>query len=311
MNGAGDTFWDNVWQLRLRGLIPRVWKAGHIREHLKGLYKPNTINSVPINYSVEREGTKIGNAVKNGQAPKVWRVGPGDYQLITDPEDNAETQDTEKNRAEERATELRRDYIEPPPVVYDEPDRPRPHGESRAHLTSPRGGRYSGDRSVRANTYYPNRFGASDTAEDFSTAEKAEFIVLKYLVDKYEGQAQIEEDKGGADLMVSTDGKVERIEVKGTESSTIAWQKLKVSSQKSHDALESRDASIYRVVDVNGPRPRIYILTHGRDFTLEPEPRWAVKRVPSDDDRYPLRGEPYRFSRPHDPVAADEWEIQR
>ena len=309
MNGAGDTFWDNVWQLRLRGLIPRVWKAGHIREHLKGLYKPNTINSVPINYGVEREGTKIGNAVKNGQAPKVWRVGPGDYQLITDPEDNAETQDTEKNRAEERATELRRDYIEPPPVVYDEPDRPRPHGE--AAPISPRPEEVDTPETDR---YGPIPITLTESERQglarLSTAEKAEFIVLKHLVDKYEGQAQIEEDKGGADLMVSTDGKVERIEVKGTESSTIAWQKLKVSSQKSHDALESRDASIYRVVDVNSLHPRIYILTHGRDFTLEPEPRWAVKRVPSDDDRYPLRGEPYRFSRPHDPVAADEWEAR-
>ena len=89
--------------------------------------------------------------------------------------------------------------------------------------------------------------------------------------------------------------------MKGTESPTIAWQQLKVSSQKSHDALENRDASMYRVVHVNGPCPRIYILAYGRDFTLEPEPRWAVKRVPPKDDRYPLRGEPYRYELPYDP----------
>ena len=33
-------------------------------------------------------------------------------------------------------------------------------------------------------------------------------------------------------------------------------------SQKSHDALISGDASIYRVVEVSSANPRIYFLTH-------------------------------------------------
>ena len=131
------------------------------------------------------------------------------------------------------------------------------------------------------------------------------------VVERHKGHAEIEDDHEGVDLKVSIDGRTERIEVKGTASSTIAWQQLKVSSQKSHDALKNRDASIYRVVDVNSLHPRIYILEYGRDFTLEPEPRWAVKRVPSEDERYPLRGEPYRYIRPHDTVAEDEWEALR
>lgn len=44
---------------------------------------------------------------------------------------------------------------------------------------------------------------------------------------------------------------------------------------------------------------------------LDHEPRWAVKPVPPEDYRYPLRGKPYRYDRPYDPVAADEWEIRR
>ena len=67
---------------------------------------------------------------------------------------------------------------------------------------------------------------------------------------------------------------------------------------------------MYRVVDVDGEEPRICILTYGQHFTLEPEPRWAVKRVPLEDDRYPLRGEPYRYDLPYEPVAQDDWEVR-
>ena len=34
-----------------------------------------------------------------------------------------------------------------------------------------------------------------------------------------------------------------------------------------------------------------------------------AKRVTPKDDRYPLRGLPYRYDRPHDPVALEDWEI--
>ena len=95
----------------------------------------------------------------------------------------------------------------------------------------------------------------------------------------------------------------------GTADSTIAWEKLKVSSRKSHDALVSGEATIYRVVDVDSADPRVHILIYGEDFTLEPEPRWAVKRIPPDNERYPLRGLPYRYDRPHDPVALEDWEF--
>ena len=34
-----------------------------------------------------------------------------------------------------------------------------------------------------------------------------------------------------------------------------------------------------------------------------------AKRVTPKDDRYPMRGLPYRYDRPHDPVALDDWEF--
>ena len=34
-----------------------------------------------------------------------------------------------------------------------------------------------------------------------------------------------------------------------------------------------------------------------------------AKRVTPKNDRYPLRGKPYRYDRPYDPVAFDDWEI--
>ena len=143
-----------------------------------------------------------------------------------------------------------------------------------------------------------------------STADKAVSIVRTYLRERFGHRAAIEEDKDGVDLRISIDGRRERVEIKGTESPTLDWHKLRVSSRKSHDALTSGDATIYRVVDVSGPTPRIYVLTHGQHFTLEPEPRWAVKRVTTADDRYSLRGEPYRYELPHEPVASDDWELR-
>ena len=145
--------------------------------------------------------------------------------------------------------------------------------------------------------------------EDLSTEQKALAIVRSLLKDKYGQDVSIEEDRDGVDLRVAIDGKIERIEVKGTKDSDIAWQKLKVSSKKSHDAIVSGDATIYRVVDVDSADPRVYILIYGEDFTLEPEPRWAAKQIPPDNNRYPLQGMPYRYDRPFDPVALDDWEF--
>ena len=307
MSERRSTFWEHVYDLRDRDLIPRVWRTGDLRPFLAGPgsaeFALTTINVCPFNSSVSTEGGKIGDFVARGAAPKVWRVGRGQFRLIADPGDDGQTQESERHRAMDRADQLRQRIK----VASGRRGTAiiSPHGQSTSQI----------DALPESTSRYPSFSVALSPTQrqdlaGLGTAEKAVSIVRKHLSDRHGRGAVIEEDRDGADLRVSIDGRCERIEVKGTESSTLDWHKLKVSSQRSHDALTRGGASIYRVVDVSGPNPRIYVLTHGRHFNLEHEPRWAVKRVPPDDGRYPLRGEPYRYDLPHEPVAADDWAIR-
>ena len=143
---------------------------------------------------------------------------------------------------------------------------------------------------------------------DLKTEKKALFVVRKYLHCKYGREVAIEEADNGADLEVSfDDGHTEFIEVKGTKSTRIAWGKLKVSSRQSFKVLRSGKARMYRVVDVDSPKPRIYILKYDVHYALVPEPRWAVRSVSRRTRDYPLRGSRYRYDRPYDSVAEHEW----
>ena len=108
------------------------------------------------------------------------------------------------------------------------------------------------------------------------TADKAIEIVKKYLRSARGGNIDIHVSGPGADLrVVSQDGE-ELIEVKGTASANVSWSQLKVSSQQSYENL-LKGIPLYRVVDVDSRTPRILILRYGKDFVMEPEPRWAVK----------------------------------
>ena len=301
------TFWEHVFYLRTRELIPRVWKPGQLAAYLErphGPYSPRTVRAEPYNYSISTEGEKIGDFVKKGDAPRAWRVGRGQFQLVVDPKDDLQTQEAEKKRAIKRAEELRsqtrrnRDYGGAgyaPMSDYTPPQPSQSESEPDAYL-------------------YPSVPVTLTESEHRAlagriTEAKSLYIVQKHLDGKYDGRAEIEEDQYGADLRVTIDGKTERIEVKGTESPTIDWPQLEVSSQQSHDALKDGEASIYRVVDAAGMNPRVYILTYGKHFILEPETKWTAKRVAPKDERYPLRGEPNRYELPYDPIAADEWEV--
>ncbi len=296
---------DDIIHLRHEKLIKREWKRKDIREKLESIgrnHSLNTINTVPSNFSVAKEGEGIGNTVKNGTDPKFWRGGPGLYELIEDPDDDPETQQAQMRRAIARAKELRennkgRSATMHPPIA--------PTSLSSVARSKPEIPSFNVDSIVPIALTEAER----KKMEDLSTEQKALNIVRARLRDRYGEDVEIEEDGDGVDLRVTIDGKTERIEVKGTKDSDIAWQKLKVSSKKSHDALVSGDASIYRVVDVDSADPRVHILIYGEDFTLEPEPRWSVKRILPDNERYPMRGLPYRYDRPHDPVALDDWEI--
>ena len=294
---------DDIIHLRRERLIKREWNRKDIKENLEELgreHAPNTITTVPSNFSISREGDGIGNSVKDkGATPVFWRVSRGLFQLIEDPADDLETQRKHKELAKSRVEELkgtkeRTVTIHSPIASTSQPSsvaRPRPESI------------YSG---LVANALTEVE---REKMEDLSTEQKALNIVREFLKDRFGGDVEIEEDGDGVDLRVTADGRTERILVKGTAGSTMEWEKLKVSSPKSHDALVRGDALIYRVVDVHGADPIVYMLIHGEDFTLEPEPRWAVKQVPPDNERYPLLGKPYRYDRPNDPVALEDWEI--
>ena len=143
-----------------------------------------------------------------------------------------------------------------------------------------------------------------------SAGAKAEKVVRKHLAREHGEQVRIEADQDGADLKIFLDGKIIRIQVVGSPTTTIAWNLMKVLGQKSHDALKSGKVALFYVVDVDSQSPRIYVLKHGRDFYLEQEPKWSVAPVkPEDEDKYPLRGSFYRYDDPFEPVAVEDWEF--
>ena len=121
------SFWDEVYKLREQGLIPRVWRLAHLRSHLSAKYKPNSINTIPSNQSITRDGKEIGNYVNRGQDPKAWRIGRGEFQLVVDPDDDESTRDAERQRAASYAHVARAIAAGDPyplrglPLKYDRP----------------------------------------------------------------------------------------------------------------------------------------------------------------------------------------------
>ena len=100
----GKTFWDCVYELREKDLIPRTWKRENLRKYMerpKGMFAHNAITTIPSNQSMTKDADKVGNYVNNGQEPKAWRVGRGEFQLIIDPDDNVATQQAEIAYAKE------------------------------------------------------------------------------------------------------------------------------------------------------------------------------------------------------------------
>lgn len=104
--------------------------------------------------------------------------------------------------------------------------------------------------------------------------------IIKIHFCREDPNCTFEPPRKGADLSVtfSTDRKDLTLEIKGTEDAGIAWNKLKVSSKQSHQLLTEKKIPLYRVTNVFGQNPVIYVLVHGQDFELEPEPRWSVKK---------------------------------
>jgi hypothetical protein len=84
--------------------------------------------------------------------------------------------------------------------------------------------------------------------------------------------------KNGGDIIVCNNEVEIEYEVKGTEDSELAFSKLKVSSQKCHDALKNGMVLI-RVTNIRKYNVMLYFLKYGIDFTLHHEPRWKLQQV--------------------------------
>ena len=313
MNSEDNTFWDHVYDLRERQRIARTWKTADLAEYLEDKFSVNYIRVNPHNASIAMEGDRIGDYVKKGGEPKVFRVARGRFQLIEDPLDDIETRRARKELAMKRAEELRA-------MARTRELREKKRGAANlyAKLSSTL---LSENANARPKTseegtglYTSIPVYISEVVrrqmDGLEPEEKAERIVCTFIKQACGDATEVEKDRNGVDLRVTIDGYTTRIEVKGTESDDI-WKNLVVSSQKQHDALVSGDVEIYRVVGVNSANPFLYILEYGNDFILEPEPRWKVKPAQNTDQRYPLRGKAYRYDRPFDPVALDDWETLR
>jgi hypothetical protein len=92
------SFWDDVYGLRKQGLIPRVWTRADLRPLLKAEY-PNAIKALPFRHSISEDGKVVGDFVQSGLRPEAWSLGDGRYRLVIDPDDDAATQATERQRA--------------------------------------------------------------------------------------------------------------------------------------------------------------------------------------------------------------------
>jgi choline dehydrogenase-like flavoprotein len=84
--------------------------------------------------------------------------------------------------------------------------------------------------------------------------------------------------KKGTDLHPIWTGGEAYLEIKGTDSEEMAWNKLKVSGKNSFNLL-TNGMPIYRVTSVFSDRPTIHILKYGTDFNMTGEDRWSVQAL--------------------------------
>lgn len=123
----------------------------------------------------------------------------------------------------------------------------------------------------RLNSIYPA------TVKSSTVGKRAEELV-KFYFRSIDPKCKFTEPNDGADLLVELKNESVKLEIKGTASDTVSWSKLKVSSLDSHKLIQD-GLPVYRVISVYDRNPKILVLRYGEDFTMEPEPRWAVKRV--------------------------------
>lgn len=118
----------------------------------------------------------------------------------------------------------------------------------------------------------------SNRKSSAATGKRAYKIVVTYYRRK---KAQVVQSPKGVDLSLKfrRSKVVRHYEIKGTEGSELAFEKLKVSGKPSFRQLTNQKIPLLRILSVYSQTPVLVEMIHGQDFTLVPEPRWRIKRL--------------------------------
>ena len=102
-------FWEDIYELRQTGALPKVWTWQDVDERLSESYPDDELAIYSSKGSLTREGAVVaGDHMKNGAEPWAWRLGIGAFTLIEDPEDDEATRDEERSLARTRCERIDR-----------------------------------------------------------------------------------------------------------------------------------------------------------------------------------------------------------
>ena len=117
----------------------------------------------------------------------------------------------------------------------------------------------------------------SDLKKIKSIAKRGEYIAKAYLESKYKKINFNCNKIKGADISAMVDGVHTAFEVKATRDKNIALEKLKVSSEDSHNLIVG-GITVLRVMEADQKEPKVSELRHGVDFNLKAEGRWRAEK---------------------------------
>ena len=101
------SFWEDIYELRRTGELPKVWKWQDVDECLSEIYPDEDLAIYSNKASLTREGAvKAGDYMQNGAEPWAWRLGIGSFTLIEDPEDDDATKAEERSLARARCERI-------------------------------------------------------------------------------------------------------------------------------------------------------------------------------------------------------------
>ncbi len=114
----------------------------------------------------------------------------------------------------------------------------------------------------------------SDSGSSAAVKARAEALARIHIHASY-SDFEFDVPDQGADMAILYKCKKINFEVKGTRSTGIDWQRLKVSSIHSYKLLVS-GIPMLRISSVFSRFPDVYTLSFPDDFRLKEEPRWSV-----------------------------------